>query len=57
MKLKCDGPLSNFAFNCNLRHYFKEKFATTAQWCEGEQSAALESSNDQVLHDLTLWNK
>ena len=22
MKLQCDGPLSNFAFNFNLRHYF-----------------------------------
>ena len=21
MKLKYDAPLSNFAFNCNLRHY------------------------------------
>ena len=23
MNLKYDGPLSNFAFNCNLRHYIK----------------------------------
>ena len=21
LKLRCDGPLSNFAFNCNLRRY------------------------------------
>uniref|UniRef100_A0A7S0SIU0 Hydroxyisourate hydrolase n=1 Tax=Mantoniella antarctica TaxID=81844 RepID=A0A7S0SIU0_9CHLO len=35
----------------------REKFATTAQWCEGEQAAALESSNDKVLHELSEWNK
>ena len=35
----------------------REKFASTAQWCEGEQSAALQSSNEQVLHDLADWNK
>ena len=24
MKLKYDDPLLNFAFNCNLRHYFPD---------------------------------
>lgn len=35
----------------------REKFASTATWCEGEQSAALESSNEQVLQELAAWNK
>ena len=25
MNRKCDGPLSNFACNCNLRHYTQVK--------------------------------
>jgi heterodisulfide reductase subunit C len=25
LKLKCDGPVSNFAFNFNLRRYIKLK--------------------------------
>ena len=35
----------------------REKFASTAAWCEGEQSAALASSNEQVLQELAAWNK
>jgi hypothetical protein len=26
LKLKCDGPLSNFAFKFNLRRYIKAEF-------------------------------
>ena len=35
----------------------REKFASTAQWCEGEQSAALASSNEATLLELQEWNR
>ena len=35
----------------------KEKFASTANWCEGEQSAAQASMDDATINELAEWNK
>ena len=35
----------------------REKFASTAKWCEGEQSTALESADESVLLELAEWNR
>ena len=35
MNLKHDGPLSSFAFNCNLRHYSKGHWADYIDPCSG----------------------
>ena len=31
MTPKCEESLSNFAFNCNLRHYSKDKFGNATR--------------------------
>lgn len=58
---ECDMQEWKKAFEAHPRigdvSQLREKFASTAQWCEGEQSAALESSNEQVLQELADWNK
>ena len=33
LNLKCDGPLSNVAFNCNLRHYATDLVNTIVGRC------------------------
>ena len=38
MNLKCDGPLSNSAFNCKLRQYSKDDVTEVS---EGRQQLAL----------------
>ena len=35
----------------------KEKFASTASWCEGEQSAAQASMDDATINELAEWNR
>ena len=35
----------------------KEKFASTASWCEGEQSAAQASMDDATINELAEWNE
>ncbi|KAK3267028.1 hypothetical protein CYMTET_24387, partial [Cymbomonas tetramitiformis] len=34
----------------------RKKFATTADWCEGEQSAAMRSANEDVINGLAQGN-
>eukprot|EP00897_Mesotaenium_endlicherianum_P001084 jgi/Mesen1/10977/ME000096S10550 len=34
----------------------RQKFASTAELCEGEQSAALMSADEQTLQELAAWN-
>jgi hypothetical protein len=48
LKLKCDEPLSNFAFNVNLRRYNTES-EDDADECSGEMTAAEDAAFDSAL--------
>ena len=39
LKLKCDEPLSNFAFKCNLRHYILDDRAAAAEEVAAAEAA------------------
>ena len=51
MNLKYDGPLSNFAFNCNLRHYATE----AAELKEKLKHAVAFMVNGARLKAFRMW--